>query len=239
MTYEIDVPSQGDIVHELEMIAQEFSLGSALRERATYRLWRIWKNKSYYDITSDDPDVDPMEPKYHSWGAFLRDFLPTIGISRSTVYSRMKAYSIMNWIGYTDDEILEKMSSSSMGYGNSVNLLVDWDMSIDEPIEIRVESLGTLDNQEEAKVAIRDMVESTLSVYERSSDAIDHIKRDLVGVPVVDAWQDAGELYIDYEDTATGENGRVKFIPDDYDYPLWVCDVIATKFRIKRKLPNV
>lgn len=236
--FEIDVPSQGGIVHEMEKIVEEFSLGSALKERALFRLWRVWRNRTYLEIVDDSPTAIPGEPKYINWSAFLKDFIIPAGLSKSTVYSRMKAYSILEWLGYDDSEILTKMSESSVRYGQSVNLMVDWNMSDDAPAAIRASSLGTLDDENAAKEEIRSVLESTIPVYERVSDALDHIRRDVVGGPVVSAWQDLDTIVLEYEDTATGEHGIVKYqiISDDYDAPLWVYDELERKHRIKRKI---
>ena len=238
MDYEIDVPSRGEIVHELEMIVEEFSLGSALKERALFRIWRIWRNASYLQILDDSPSALKGEPKYHTWSEFLKDFVMPSGISKSTVYSRMKAYSILEWIGYSEVEILTMMSTSPVAYGQSVNLLVDWDMSEDSPRAIKAISMGSLDNYQEAKDNLRELIDHTVPIYDRTMDAIEHIRRDVVGGQVVSVWVDGSEIVVDYEDSGR-ESGVVRFSVSNGELvPEWVLVTMEKKYKIKRKLSS-
>jgi hypothetical protein len=234
--YEIDVPSDGDVVHEMEMIVEEYSLGSALKERALFRLWRVWRSSSYLDIIDGDEDGYSSIPMYPTWGKFVKDFIVPSGISKSTMYSRLRSYSILEWLGYSHEEILEMMSRSSVLYGQSVNLLVDWDLVENVPKRIKAESIGSLENEEEAISNVRDVIDNS-DAYDRVLDAVDHVKRDIIGEPNVTAWMSDNEIVFAYEGESLEDSGIVRYAKTDmYGVPEWVYIEIERKNKIKRSV---
>lgn len=233
---EVEVPVYEDIVDEINKIVTDLALGEALRERALFRLWRVHRDQSYTQIVADEQDS--MLPKYPTWTAFMADFCESAGISRASVYSRIKTYYQLEWVGYTELEMLQMMTRKPGLYERVLGRLLSWDSARNEPTDLKTDRLGEFDDMDDAREPIMELLED-LDGHERINDALSYVDNTILGRPHVHMSVQNGIIVLKYsEDDITAVDGsagqveEVQFLPDK-DAPAWVFDEIQRRYNLK------
>lgn len=227
----VDVPAEAsDVAQEIEQVISEYSAGNYMRERALFRVWRIWRSGRYLDITYPGS----YEPMYPRWGDFVADVLDSIGISRSTLYSRLRVYSELEWLGYTQEEMLGMMVARPSVIDRAINKLVSW--SAKEQDVVRLKMDGDYESPVDARDDVRMLVDEVFA-HENPTQALGALERYVGDQLLVRAVLRGSELVL----VVTDKGGD--FVTPDVEYalcdlshiPQEVLDVFVERYRIKRE----
>ena len=223
----------GDPASELEQIKNEYLGGNYMRESALFRLWRMWANKDYLRLTIPGTD----EPIYPTWDDFVRSELYDIGVSRSTVYSRIRLYSVLQWLGYSDGYMLEMVRFRPHLLDKAINKMLSWDTRNGVPREVK---LPDFDDPEEAAPFMRDVVDDVYT-SDMAAEIIKSLDQDINGRPEVKITvePDAGLIHVHFAEHSVDENGVILASPlvsvtfySDADVPDWVWHELQRKYRL-------
>ena len=86
----IQVPAPMRLDDEYIAIRDEMAMGSILRESALFRVWRI-KFTAAYEGTEETV----FAPRCATWNDFVKNVAEYAGVSRSTLYSRIRLYELL------------------------------------------------------------------------------------------------------------------------------------------------
>lgn len=237
MPVEVDVPAMLEPVEEVNSIVHEFSLGVALREVALFRLWRMWRDSAYTEIESDDMDAAPGQPKFGTFGDFLKFFTDTIEVSRAKVYSRLKCYSLLDYLHFTDKEMVVMMATKPTLYDRALNLIFIWDQESRLPTGLKTDYFGDDVKDETVKTKIRNFL-IELAQFDRVQDALSMLTHDVLGKPTVRVYMLDRKMVVSYDSVVVdeddgvgivGENGEIVFEPNEV-MPEWVLNELQRKF---------
>lgn len=219
---------------EYRHIFDEFVLGSAIRERAFYRIWRLRKTGIWNQIISDNGQ------RYNIWEDFIKDIAnnDALGIGRQIIFDRMKAYDQLEWLGYTHEDIIHKMSMRPSLYTRVLKRIIQWD-SLDRKI-ISV-AVPTADNSSEE--TMRDAVNGIIKdveAFDKQIDAIRYVDENLLCAPRVEIYMEDDVIVLDYVRTSVtedgeivvDESGQIKFYPNE-PVPDWVLGIASINIGAK------
>lgn len=216
---------------EVDKIVQFYAASNMMREIALYRLYRMYINREW-------------DSEFKNGTDFINQLCTQMGVSPRTVYERMKTYDIFAWLGVHEQNAIRKLLDNSTLYSQVFQHVVkDWDLDLHLPRTIQIPGLTEFDTQE-AKDAVNKLVADSES-YDKQYEAIDHIKADILGVPLIKIYMKQGDdaIYIDYEtyvvDGITGKkeidsHGYVSWLPQD-SIPIPDEVVTALRKRIEKK----
>lgn len=237
--FEVAVPEVLAPEGEVQRIREWLSFSSAMREVSLFVLYRMWRDMTYMDIDATDIDALPGQPKYESWSSFLRDLLRTVEVSRSTVYSRLRTYALLEWLEYTETRMVRMMAEKPGLYEKVLNAIFMWDQEARIPSGVKTMEFGELGGPD-FKQNVREFL-AGLDAFDSVGDAISHVAHDLLGKPVLNlVFKSPDELALYYEekvvDEATGEeitgNSEVIYFMADAEVPQWIVEAIKSKYRI-------
>lgn len=227
------VPEDCGPQEDYDLIFGEFLLGSTIKERAFYRIWRIRNEESWDKICRPDGST------YTSFGNMVQDIASNeaLGIGRQIIYDRMKLYDQLHWAGYHDGEIIGKLSARPSLYLRAFNKVIEWDNDKLEPITLMLPTNENIDEEAEMQEQLQQFVE-IIEEFPRQLDALDYIDENILHIPRVKTWMEGDSIVVEYTSTSVDENGaviideygRVKFYPDQ-SYPDWVSDELTKKIK--------
>jgi len=233
----VDVPTLLSPQEEVQSIVDNYSLGIALREVGLYRIWRIWKDNIHLEILSDDPNASANQPMFPTWSEFVKFLTMSMDVSRSKIYSRLKVYSLLSFLDYSDSRMINMMSNKPGLYERVVNVIFIWDQDARIPTGLKTDKFGDDVNDEETKANIRSFIDS-LDGMASISDAIDHLMHDIMHQPVVRlkmiddifaVYYSATYFDEDTETEVTGDSGEIYFESESI-IPDWVMDELRRKY---------
>lgn len=209
---EVDVPTELEPEEEIRAILDEYVLGASLKERSLYRLYRMWRSKSHLLIRDRSGDGSSM---YETWEQFLQDTVYALGVSRSTVFFRIRAYSFLDWLGYSDDEKLQMIAARPTLYPRVMSMLVDWDTAKCEPNEIYVD---VAEGEGDSVENVRDIIENIASGELSVGEALEQVQVEYTGRPSVRLRCSGESLVVVYEYCQTDEAGGQNFVSGELEY---------------------
>ena len=226
------VPDTCTTQEDYDLIFNEFLLGSTIRERAFYRIWRIRNNKTWDKIFS------PSGDDYKSFGDMVKSIASneSLGIGRQIIYDRVKTYDQLEWAGYNHGEIIAKVSARPSLYQRVVGKIIDWNNEERKPDQIR---LSTTDNltEDEAKEELRDLIEE-IEAFPRQLDALDYVDENILHMPQVKIWMEDDAIVLDYVKTSVEQDGSiyiedqgvVRYYPNQ-SVPEWCIEELRKKIK--------
>lgn len=223
------VPDDCAAQDDYNAIFQEFAIGSTIRERAFYRIWRLRNNGEWINIVGINGE------KYGSWEDFIRDIASNdaLSIGRQVIFDRMKVYDQLDWLGYSHEQIISKMSLRPSLYTRVLKRVVDWDTNGKVPNQV----LMPVDDPTDTDT-IRDSLNDLLHDVEsfpRQIDALKYVDENILLSPKVSVYMDDDTVVVEYTETAIDDKGNVsihdsgsiRFLPDAF-VPDWLVNVLHT-----------
>lgn len=192
---EIDkwIVEQDSLDHEIEQISQFYRISATMREIANYKMYRAYLNKTWLD-------------KFESGAKFIEFMCEANGVSQRTIYERIKVYDIMQWLGIDYHDAIHKMCDKPSLYMQTLQLLIkDWNFETHQPGTVKLPDSSEL-SEPEVKIKMLELLDDG-NTYEKQYEAIDHIKQDVLGQPLV-------SLYIEDEDILAAKYESVEYLPD-------------------------
>ena len=237
--FEVAVPTVLAPADEIRRVQEWLSYSSAMREVSLFVLYRMWRDLTYMDIDSEDIDALPGQPKYESWSAFLKDLLRTVEVSRSTVYSRLRTYALLEWLEYTEHRMVRMMAEKPGLYEKVLAAIFLWDQEARVPSGVKTNEFGDL-HDPEFKERVREFL-SSLDAFDSVGDAIAHVTHDILGKPMMNVvFKNRDEIAVYFEEKAYDEElgeeitvntGMISFYSDE-EVPEWLVEAIRAKYRI-------
>lgn len=175
---EIVIPAPLPAGEELNSIVGEYKIGYAMREAAMFRIWRMWANDSYKEILSNDPAADQQYPLFPAFASLVDFVAAEIGVSRSKVYSRMKLYSILTWLGFSEPQSVVLLADKPSVVEKIINLLYVWDNNVKEVSGVKSTIFGEDFESEEHKTQVREFILGACSMP-NANDAIAYIADEM------------------------------------------------------------
>lgn len=237
---EVDLPAALEPKEEVNSIVKEYMLGHALREVSLFRVWRLWRDDEYSSILSDDPSALPGQPQFAAFNDFLKFLTQNLDVSRSKVYSRLKTYSLLTHLGYSEKEMVGMMATKPGLYEKVINAIFLWDQESRAATGMKTDAFGSSPYGQETIDNVRDFI-SELEAHNSVGDAISRLMHDVLGKPKISLRVVGGAIVVDYTTTIidgetmeelTGDSGSARFECAD-DVPEWVLDYLAQKYGAK------
>lgn len=237
--FSVELPEICTAREDIVSAVREFVAGRGMKERALYRIYRIWNNRSYLDMYSEDPESGAGMLMFPTWSDFIDFVTESVDISKSTIYSRLKAYSLFDWMGYTQEESLRKMSSRANLYTRALDEIVDWDSESRSPTAFRTDLIDVDIDDPIAPKKTREII-LELESYESIGEAIRYLRNDLMQKPEISISICERDLRIRYAiqivDSETGEitndYGEILFESND-SVPDWIYEELERRYKIR------
>jgi hypothetical protein len=225
----MQLPERMDYDDEYHAIREETNLGTMLRESALFRIWRI-KSFSMYEITDDGEEQ--YAPRFRTWPDFVKTVAENAGVSRSTVYSRIRVYDQLAWLGYDLLEAYAIVVHKSYLSGKVLDTIIDWARNFDEST-FKTDYFGVDVDPVDYKEEIKDLLEECLA-HDSVSGALKNLDSEVLGKPIVDMYYMNGAMVVAYE----GEDGvdvvRFETSNNREVVPDWVLEILADKYKVRR-----
>lgn len=233
----IEVPVQYEASEEAREIVRGLAIGGAIRETAMFRIWRMWRDKSYLDIMSDNPET-PDRMMFPTFTEFIQVLCEQLEVSRSKIYNRIRAYTQLDYLGFGDDSKLLLMSTRPGLYEKALNLIFVWDQDTQEPTAYKTDAFGDI-MDEDSLVRVKRFIEE-LSDHESVQDALSYLKHDIMGRPEITLIFDKGaqNFKIEYTSMVLSEDGDEStsyyntWEPGS-ELPDWVVSEINKRYHVK------
>lgn len=225
----IKLPERMDYDDEYHAIREETIMGNVLRESALFRIWRIKAFRTYELI---DTDEEQYAPRFASWAEFAKHVAEHAGVSRSTVYSRLRLYDQLAWLGYDMREAYAIVIRRSYLAGKVLDTIIDWSRDYDEST-FKTDFFGDDILPVDAKEETRGVLEECLA-HDSVSGALRNLESEVLGKPVVDMYYMGGAIVVAYEDGLGVD--VMRFEPSDARevVPDWVLDTLESKYKVRR-----
>lgn len=202
-------------------VFEEHILGSTIRERAFFRLWRLKRTEGWRKV------IGISGEKYETWEAVIADVSDAIQVGRQIVFDRIKLYDQLDWLQYTDHEKIVMLSRSPSLYHRLLNRTVDWDTHSREPRSILIPGAEDMDAKQ-ARKRLRDII-SDAEKFPRQIDALRYVDLAIMMVPQVRIEVEDDTIRVEYSQTTIDQDGKVHqedwgdatFYPDK-PLPDWV-----------------
>lgn len=234
---EVDVPRELAPLEEVESIVNELVLGESLRERAMFRLWRLWKAKGYLNLF--DEGSESVVPMFSTFEEFLSYFCQIVDVSRAKIFSRIKTYNELEWLGFSETQMLHMMSNRPGLYSKALGKIIEWDSQENEPESLKTDFFGDPSDPESAKETIKEFVEE-LALHDSVTGALEMLNRDVLGRPEVSIFMSGDCMIVRFEAGFVTENGHdvLEEIDEivfegDTALPMWARTEMERKYRIK------
>lgn len=225
----VQLPERMEYDDEYHAIREETSMGTLLRESALFRIWRIKAYKIYEMGSSDE---EQYAPRFVTWNDFAKHVSEHAGVSRSTVYSRLRLYDQLAWLGYDMLEAYAIVVHKSYLAGKVLDTIIDWSREYDEST-FKTDFFGDDLRPIDAKEEIKDVLEECLA-HDSVSGALRNLDSEVLGKPVVDMYYMNGAIVVAYE----GDLGVdvMRFEPSDVreTVPDWVLQELESKYKVRR-----
>lgn len=235
---DVDVPAQLAPADEVRSLVSEFTLGLALREVSLFRVFRLWDTDNYLNVYSDDPTVSAAQREFSTFSDFVKFLTRGLDISRSKIYSRLKTYSLLKHLRYTDRDMLGMMSAKPSLYDRALSAIYLWDQESRSVTGFKTDAFGDNPYSDDSIEAVRDFLHD-LDGADSISDALSMLMHDVLGKPVVKVKASSyGELIVYYTqqavdsdtgDEITGDSGEIVFSTDS-EIPEWLQDELQKRF---------
>lgn len=225
----VSFPVQLTPPEEVKNIVGEYRFGEMLSESALFRVWRMWRSNDYMLILSDDPEAKTGQTLFSGWSDFMNTLKTVAGLKKSRIYSRLKSYSLLEFLEYTTEEMYMMMSARPSLYERVLSAIFIWDKELGEPIGLRTDVFGEMDDPL-FKPRVRSFLKD-LDVYDDIEQALDHLKHDIMGKAKIMLYASDSKIVLDYEGGgANDEYGVVEFHSED-PIPDWVLEELHTKYK--------
>jgi hypothetical protein len=174
-----------------------------MREVSLFRVWRLWVDGRYRMVVENDVYTDRLIPRFPKFNDLTKFLTEVIDVSRSKLYSRLRAYSLLDHLGYNEPEMVAMMSKRPSLYTAALNHIFVWDQSAREVKGMKTDQFGTDPYSQETIMAVRDFLEEIGN--------IDNINDALAAV--LSTVADKRMFKIRY---SPAENTLLVFVTDDY-----------------------
>lgn len=236
---EVDVPTELAPMEEIESIVNELLIGESLRERAMFRFWRIRDSRAYLEVREGESDNGV--PRFATFEEFVEYFCHIVDISRAKIFSRIRTYSELHWLEFTDEEMLKMMSNRPGLYSKTLNKIFNWNSLLNIPMSLKTDSFGDPDEPEnpETKAALKKFIEE-LGLHDSVTNALEMVDKDILGKPEVSMFFSGEYLVVRFDQGYVTEDG-VEIMEDvdeiyfetDTELPGWVTEEMERKYKIK------
>lgn len=234
---EIVIPPPLPAADELNSIVGEFKVGYALREAALFRIWRLWVSEDYREIMSNDPSLQEQYPLFHTFAMLVEFVAGEIGVSRSKVYSRMKLYSVLDWLGFSNPQSVIMLADKPSVVEKIINLLYVWDNTLKEVIGVKSTIFGEDFNSEDHKEKVREFIVGACAMPS-ANDAIAYVSDEMgTGSSIKLQYSSASlnELLLWCFPARDGDMAAVPFtatfeLVSDDALPEWVVEELVKKY---------
>jgi hypothetical protein len=231
---EVDIPEMLSPTEELGSIMDGYVLGVAVREVAIFRIWRLWRTDAYAQIYADGR-TDPM---FSSDGEFVKFLQRRLDISRSKVYTRMRTYTLMEFLEYSEREIVLRMAAKPTLYEKALHLIYTWNQETKEVEAYKTDKFGDNPWDGESKAKVRYFLDE-LENADSIADALKLLQEETGTQPIRFTFSPNENVFVlswkddDYEPengmSILGETIVVTYSADA-EVPDWVSDELARKF---------
>lgn len=236
--YRPQLPVSGDFNQARTEIVNLLSFGTGTRETALFVIYRIWRDNLFIGqpkygqtVVYDDNGIASIPDTYRSFDEFVHEVSGFVEISRSTIYNRLRVYSLLEWLEYTEAQSLLIVAARPSMIDKVLSAIFLWDRDSRLPIGVKTAEFGLL-HDSEFKKNVRKFIDS-LEAFETTKDALDHLQGDIIGSPkitfsVKDNHTVAMRYETQYTDPNTGEStpvyGSISLFADE-EIPEWVVGV--------------
>lgn len=231
----IEIPAPLEPTEELQSIVGEYKIGYAMREAAMFRVWRMWVRNSFMEIMSEDPSAQQQYPMFRSFAEFVEYVSSEIGVSRSKVYGRMKLYSIMSWLGFSEPQSVVLLADKPNVVSRIINALYLWDNNLKEVTGVKTTVFGDDYESNEHKQRVCEFIVGACSMP-NANDALAYIADEIGGASIrVQYIPGFQELHVwffaERTDGITAIPGSIRFVLDDgEEIPAWVDEELLKKY---------
>lgn len=226
----VQLPALLEYDDEFYAIREETALGTLLRESALFRMWRI-KATRLYEVP--DEDGEQYAPRFSTWGEFVKSIAEYAGVSRSTIFSRVRLYDQLTWLGYDLETAYSIVVKKSYLAGKVLDMIIEWDNKNHDESQFKTDYFGDGVVPVDAKEDVMELLEECLA-HDSVSGAIDNVKSEILGKPIVDMYYMDGSVVVAYD----GELGMdvIRFVPEGNRevVPDWVLNELESKYKLRR-----
>lgn len=217
---------------EYNRIIDEFGLSSVLNESAMYRVWRMKQNDTWINVT----DASTGTKMFGTWEEFITSISDVTGRGRQTIFNRVKTYSQLQLLGYTDEEMIGMMTKAPFIYQRALSYLMDFDVRTGEVRGLHYTDLGYEENEDLVLSEMKEIIDS-LSSFERGKEALQYIETDILMHPAVSVKLSEKEIIVYWTIFQKDQNGVVIPTVDHavfeagYSVPDWVMEKVSGMLR--------
>lgn len=230
---DIEIPSPLPPADELNSIVAEYKIGYAMREAAVYRVWRMLRDNAYQDIYTNDPSLDVQHRLFGSFSDFAEYVCGEIGVSRSKLYSRMKVYSILSWLGISDPQAVAMLADKPNVVERILNALYVFSFDGQEVIGVKNDVFGDDIEDQDHIDTVRDFIVGACSMPS-ASDALAYINDAIGGSSVKLQFTGDSLLVWCFERSQDGSTTVPFTLEFSYgentDIPVWVREELNRKY---------
>ncbi len=154
------------------------------------------------------------------------------GVSRSTLYSRIRLYDQLQWLGYDLESMYSIVVKKSYLAGKVLDMILQWPKDMMTPVEFKTDYFGDAD-PEDTKEEIQTLLEECLA-HDSEAGAIENVKTDVLGKPTVNAFFGPETFVVIYE--GDGETGIIHYekVERSSAVPDWAFGELELKYKLKR-----
>jgi hypothetical protein len=175
---------------------------------------------------------------FSSDGDFVRFLQRKLDISRSKVYTRMRTYTLLEFLEYSEKEIVLRMATKPSLYEKALNLIYDWDQQAREVTAYKTDKFGDNPFDGTSKAKVRYFLEE-LENADSVADALKLLQEETGVQPIKFTFlPDQNTFSLSWKDddydvqsgmSILGETITVEYHATE-DVPDWVLDELARKF---------
>lgn len=231
----IEIPAPLAPTDELRSIVGEYKIGYAMREAAMFRVWRMWVHDTYMEILSDNPNIREQYPLFRSFADFVEHIASEIGVSRSKIYGRMKLYSVMIWLGFSEPQSVVLLADKPNVVSRIINALYVWDNAAREIIGVKTNVFGDDFESPEHKRAVHDFIVGACAMP-NANDALAYIADEIGGSSIRVQYSPIDQEIIVWFFTSSGDSvtispGSISFpLGNGEEIPAWVEEELTKKY---------
>jgi hypothetical protein len=190
----------------------------------------VWRIK--YTAAYEGTEETVFAPRCTTWNDFVKNVAEYAGVSRSTLYSRIRLYDQLQWLGYDLESMYSIVVKKSYLAGRVLDMILNWPKDVMDGVSFKTDYFGDSD-PEDVKEEIQTLLEECLS-HDSVAGAIENVKTDVLGKPVVNAFFGPGTFVLAYEGDGETDIVHYEIVEKTSPIPEWVWVEVENRYKLKR-----
>lgn len=231
----IVVPERVSILEDFDEAEFEMIAGSALRERALFRVYRMWRENKEEDIVAV---LNERGGDYQYFVNVVEDLSKRSGTSKSTIWSRIRVYSQLEWLGYDDQRMFEILNRRPDLTRRVLANIMSWDVRNQEPKKMLTDAFGDVEHdgiKENIKTVLDEIVD-----HDNPAEALSYLQHDVLGRPEVALAVVDHEFFavkfteVGYDNMGNEVRGeeRTVILSPEFDLPEEIVEALQKKYKL-------